>query len=90
MMFTPLLILLGIISITSAQNHIGPGAYKWHNNQFGKEYEENLGEASKDFLEPGYEYYTDMMPDYSDKGDMYTPKSELLFSKGYISETKHF
>ena len=83
MMFKPFLLLLGTISITVAQNYFGPETYKWHNNHYGNDYEENPGEAgkdilepdedflepSKDFLEPGFEYHTDMMPDQSDEGN---------------------
>ena len=63
-MFKPILILLGIISITLAQDYSQSNTYNQELNGFGNEFANPDG--SNDYLESGFDYHDEMIPNHSD------------------------
>ena len=66
MMFRPLLLLLGIVSITFAQDHFEFDSYNLEPNYFGDNLANNA-ERSMDYMETGHEHQNSMISDYSDQ-----------------------
>ena len=64
-MFEPLLILLGIFSITLAQDYSQSNTYNQELNGFGHDFATNP-EGSNDYLESGIDYHNEMIPNHSD------------------------
>ena len=66
MMFKPLLILLGMDSISFAQDYFKSGSYNLEPNHFGHDFAKN-SERSMDYMETGHKFQNSMISDYSDQ-----------------------
>ena len=66
MMFKSFLFLLGLISITLAQDYFHSNYFDRKSNNFGKDLPQNP-EGSMDFLATGHDYQNGMISDYSDQ-----------------------
>ena len=63
-MFKPILILLGTISMTLAEDYSQPKSYDQELNGFGNDFANP--EGSNDYLESGIDYHEEMIPNHSD------------------------